>query len=108
MIPTQIRYDPGIHRPASPYRRVCDIGVSVSRFFDHGESMTAVMSTWVRDRAAALFTPRIAVVAALLLAAPAPVLAAVQVSGNPKAVRIEAQNTSIADILAALGRDFGV
>jgi hypothetical protein len=66
------------------------------------------MSTWVRDRAAALFTPRIAVVAALLLAAPAPVLAAVQVSGNPQAVRIEAQNTSIADILAALGRDFGV
>jgi hypothetical protein len=70
--------------------------------------MTAVMSTWVRDRAAALFTPRIAVVAAMLLAAPAPVLAAVQVSGNPQAVRIEAQNTSIADILAALGRDFGV
>jgi hypothetical protein len=66
------------------------------------------MSTGVCDRAVALFKLGIAVVAVVLIAAPAPVLAAAQVSGNPQAVRIEAQNTSIADILDALGRDFGV
>jgi hypothetical protein len=82
--------------------------VSVSRFLDHGESMLALMSTEVRDRAPALFKCGIAVVAAMLIAAPAPVLAAAEVSGTPQAVRIEAQNTSVADILAALGRDFGV
>jgi hypothetical protein len=82
--------------------------VSVSRFLDHGESMRAVMSTGVCDRAVPLFKLDIAVVAVVLMAAPAPVLAAAQVSGNPQAVRIEAQNTSIADILGALGRDFGV
>jgi hypothetical protein len=70
--------------------------------------MTAVTSTEVRDRGPALFKCGIAAVAAMLMAAPAPVLAAAEVSGNPQAVRIEAQNTSVADILAALGRDFGV
>jgi hypothetical protein len=70
--------------------------------------MPAVMSTEVRDRAPALIKVGIAAVAAMLIAAPAPVLAAAEVSGNPQAVRIEAQNTSVADILAALGRDFGV
>jgi hypothetical protein len=70
--------------------------------------MSAVTSTEVRDHGPALFKCGIAVVAAMLIAAPAPVLAAAEVSGNPQAVRIEAQNTSVADILAALGRDFGV
>jgi hypothetical protein len=40
--------------------------------------------------------------------APAPVLAEMQVRGSPEAVRIEAQNSSVEEILAALSRTFGL
>jgi hypothetical protein len=40
--------------------------------------------------------------------APAPVLAEMQVSGTPKAVRIEARDARLEEILAALNRAFGV
>jgi hypothetical protein len=52
---------------------------------------------------------RIAVLlGAALVVAPAPVLAEMQVSGTPKAVRIEARDAPLAEILAALNRAFGV
>jgi hypothetical protein len=52
---------------------------------------------------------RIAVLlGAALAVAPAPVLAEMQVSGTPKAVRIEARDASLEEILAALNRAFGV
>jgi hypothetical protein len=45
---------------------------------------------------------------AALTVAPAPVLAETQVSGTPKAVRIEARDAPLEEILAALNRAFGV
>jgi hypothetical protein len=52
---------------------------------------------------------RIAVLlGAALIVAPAPVLAETQVSGTPKAVRIEARDAPLEEILAALNRAFGV
>jgi hypothetical protein len=41
-----------------------------------------------------------------LAIAPTPVRAEVQVRGSPEAVRIEAQNVSVEEILAALSRAF--
>jgi hypothetical protein len=46
--------------------------------------------------------------AAALAIIPTSALAAANVSGSPQAVRIEAQNSSIEEILAALGRAFNV
>jgi hypothetical protein len=52
---------------------------------------------------------RIAVLlGAALGVAPAPVLAEMQVSGTPNAVRIEARDAPLEEILAALNRAFGV
>jgi hypothetical protein len=52
---------------------------------------------------------RIAVLlGAALTVAPVPVLAETQVSGTPKAVRIEARDAPLEEILAALNRAFGV
>jgi hypothetical protein len=52
---------------------------------------------------------RIAVLlGAALTVAPAPVLAETQVSGTPQAVRIEARDAPLEEILAALNRAFGV
>jgi hypothetical protein len=45
---------------------------------------------------------------ASLAVAPVPVLAEMQVSGTPKAVRIEARDAPLEEILAALNRAFGV
>jgi hypothetical protein len=56
-----------------------------------------------------LFGARAAIVLGLALAiAPTPVLAKVQVGGSPEAVSIDAQNTSIKEILEALGNAFDV
>jgi hypothetical protein len=55
------------------------------------------------------FGIRIAVLlGAALIVAPAPVLAETQVSGTPKAVRIEARDAPLEEILAALNSAFGV
>jgi hypothetical protein len=52
---------------------------------------------------------RIAVLlGAALAVAPTPVLAEIQVGGTPKAVRIEARDAPLEEILAALNRAFGV
>jgi hypothetical protein len=52
---------------------------------------------------------RIAVsLGAALAVAPAPVLAEMQVSGTPNAVRLEARDAPLEEILAALNRAFGV
>jgi hypothetical protein len=45
---------------------------------------------------------------AALAIAPTPVLAEIQVSGSPEAVRIEVRDTSIEDILATLSRAFDI
>ena len=44
---------------------------------------------------------------AALAIAPTPVLAEMQVRGSPEAVRIEARDTPVEEILAALSRAFG-
>jgi len=46
--------------------------------------------------------------AAALAITPISAMAAAIVSGNPQAVSVDAQNSSVAEILAALGRDFNV
>jgi hypothetical protein len=58
-------------------------------------------------------SPNLGMRAAILLAAalaiaPTSVLAEVQVRGSPQAVRIEARDTPVEEILAALGRAFGM
>jgi hypothetical protein len=55
-----------------------------------------------------LFDARAAVVLVAMAIALTSVLAAAQVSGSPEAVSLEAQDTSIEEILAALGASFGV
>jgi hypothetical protein len=60
-----------------------------------------------------LGSPNFGMRAAILLAAalaiaPTSVLAEVQVRGSPQAVRIEARDTPVEEILAALGRAFGM
>jgi hypothetical protein len=49
-----------------------------------------------------------AAVLAVLPTAPAPVLADMQVRGSPEAVRIEAQNSSVEEILTALSHAFDI
>jgi len=44
--------------------------------------------------------------AVVLALAPTPLLAEAQIQGNPDAVRIDTQNSSIEDVLAALGKTF--
>lgn len=48
------------------------------------------------------------IVLGVALTAPAPALAKAQVEGSPDAVRVEAENTSIEEILAALGNTFAL
>jgi hypothetical protein len=55
-----------------------------------------------------LFGACAAVVLVAMAVAPTSVLAAAQVSGSPEAVSLEAQDTSIEEILAALRASFGV
>jgi hypothetical protein len=55
-----------------------------------------------------LFDTRAVVVLIAMAIAPTSVLAVTQVRGSPEAVSLDAQDTSIEDILAALGASFGV
>lgn len=55
-----------------------------------------------------LGTRAVAALGFTLAIAPISAIAAAQVSGNPAAVSIETQNTSVEEILSALGREFNV
>lgn len=69
--------------------------------------MRILMSNAVRSHSL-VFGRAAALLAGALAIAPVSVLAAARVSGDPQAVRIEAQNTSIGEILSALGHEFNV
>lgn len=69
--------------------------------------MRILMSNAVRSHSL-VFGHLSAVLAGALAIAPVSVLAAARVSGDPQAVRIEAQNTSIGEILSALGHEFNM
>ena len=71
------------------------------------------MTSLATARVGTVASPDICLRAAILLCAasaiaPTPVLAEIQVRGSPEAVRIEARDTPVEDILAALGQKFGV
>ncbi len=71
--------------------------------------MTSLATTPGRTLGSRNFCMRAAVLLGAALAiAPTFVLAEIQVRGSPEAVRIEARDTPIEEILAALGRAFGM
>src|SRR5216684_271704 len=72
-----------------------------------GLNMTSSATTPGRTTGSPNFGMRAAILlAAALAVAPTPVLAEMQVRGSPEAVTIEARDTSVEDILAALSRAF--
>jgi hypothetical protein len=71
--------------------------------------MTSLATTPGRTLGSRNFCMRAAILLGAALAiAPTSVLAEIQVRGSPEAVRIEARDTPIEEILAALGRAFGM
>ena len=71
--------------------------------------MTSLATVPVRTIGSLNFGMRAAIlIAAALAIAPTPVLAELQVRGSPEAVRIEARDTPVEEILAALSRAFGM
>jgi hypothetical protein len=67
---------------------------------------SAIMS--VRISGAPNFGLRAAIVFSAILALLTPALAEIQIRGNPEAVTIEAHDTSVEEVLAALSRTFGL
>src|SRR5229473_6783964 len=71
--------------------------------------MTSSATTPGRTTGSPNFRMRAAILLGAALAiAPTPVLAEMQVRGSPDAVRIEARDTPVEEILAALSRAFGM
>jgi len=71
--------------------------------------MKSLATAPIRAIRAPNFSMRAAVLlGAALTIAPTPVLAEMQVRGSPEAVRIEARDTPVEEILAALSRAFGM
>src|SRR5229473_8486875 len=71
--------------------------------------MTSSATTPGRTTGSPNFGMRAAILLGAALAiAPTPVLAEMQVRGSPDAVRIEARDTPVEEILAALNRAFGM
>src|SRR5260221_3373820 len=71
--------------------------------------MTGLAIVPIRTVGSANFGMRAAILLGAALAiAPTSVLAEMQVRGSPQAVRIEARDTPVEEILAALGRAFGM
>src|SRR5258708_20462218 len=74
-----------------------------------GLNMTSSATTPGRTTGSPNFRMRAAILLGAALAiAPTPVLAEMQVRGSPEAVRIEARDTPVEEILAALSRAFGM
>ena len=71
--------------------------------------MTSSATVLVRTISSPNFCTRAAILLGAALAiTPTPVLAEMQVRGSPEAVRIEARDTPVEEILAALSRAFGM